>query len=86
MNLKNRVGRFEINAELINSAPELFMAVMGRCIVVRCELIYQNTLAYIALSPEFDEVPQGEIFPVYRIEFHTEYEVPSFEFVRIDKE
>jgi hypothetical protein len=65
---KRRIGRFAMSLELVERDPDTARAIMGRCIVVRCEMMYEHqTLKYIALSPDFDEVPYGEITPEYRV-------------------
>lgn len=64
--MNKRIGRFAMSRHLVERDPETARAVMGRCIVVRCEMIYEHdTLEYVALSPDFDEVPHGMIVPEY---------------------
>jgi hypothetical protein len=66
--MNKRIGRFAISRQLAERDPETARAVMGRCIVVRCEMMYaHDTLEYMALSPDFDEVPQGQIVPEYDV-------------------
>ena len=66
--MDRRIGRFAMSAQLVKRDPETARAVMGRCIVVRCEMMFEHdTLEYIALSPDFDEVPQGNIAPEYDV-------------------
>lgn len=66
--MDRRIGRFAIRRELVERDPETARAIMGRCIVVRCEMMYSHdTLEYMALSPDFDEVPQGAIAPEYDV-------------------
>ena len=66
--MDKRIGRFAMSRQLVERDPETARAVMGRCIVVRCEMMYEHdTLEYIAISPDFDEVPYGEIAPEYSV-------------------
>lgn len=66
--MKKRIGRFVMSRELVERNPETARAIMGRCIVVRCEMMYHiDTLEYVALSPDFDELPQGMIVPEYEV-------------------
>lgn len=66
--MDRRIGRFAMSRQLVERDPETARSIMGRCIVVRCEMMYASkTLEYVALSPEFDEVPQGEITPGYDV-------------------
>lgn len=45
-----RLGRFAMSRQLVERDPETARAIMGRCIVVRCEMMYAyDTLEYVAL-------------------------------------
>lgn len=51
-----RIGMFIIPADVVDSYPEAIRQVMGRCIVTRCEMLWNSTaLEYMAISPDFDE-------------------------------
>lgn len=66
--MDKRIGRFAMSRELVERDPETARAVMGRCIVVRCEMMYtHDSLEYMAISPDFDEVPEGTIAPEYDV-------------------
>lgn len=66
--MNKRIGRFAISKQLIEHDPDTARAILGRCIVVRCEMIYaHDTLEYVALSQDFDEVSQREIVPQYDV-------------------
>ena len=66
--MNRRIGRFAMSRQLVERDPETARAVMGRVIVVRCEMMYEtDTLEYMALSPDFDEVPQNKIAPSYDV-------------------
>ena len=66
--MNRRIGRFSMSRQLMERDPEIARSVMGRVIVVRCEMMYHtDTLEYMALSPDFDEVPQNEIAPAYDV-------------------
>jgi hypothetical protein len=63
-----RLGRFAMSRQLVELDPETARAVMGRVIVVRCEMMYaSDTLEYIAVSPDFDEVRHGSVVPEYDV-------------------
>ena len=55
------------------------MAVMARCVIVRCEAIYvADCCEYSAYSPDFCEIPLGEIPPEYNVwieEIDEQYKV-----------
>ena len=66
--MNNRKGRFVISKELLFRNPEAVRALMGRCIVVRCEMMYaSDMLEYTALSPDFDETPDGLVAHEYEV-------------------
>lgn len=67
MNMKNRIGKFSVDRSLIETSPEVLMKLMSHCIVVRCELMYDNVFEYVAISPEFDVVPVGQFAPHYHV-------------------
>ena len=63
-----RIGKFAISIELVERDQETARKIMGRCIVVRCEMMYHtNTLEYLAMSPDFDEIEKGMIAPEYEV-------------------
>ena len=63
-----RIGRFAMSRMLVERDPETAMSIMGRAIVVRCEMMYErDTLEYVALSPDFDEVLPGGFIPEYSV-------------------
>lgn len=65
---RRRIGRFALSAELVKRDQETARKIMGRCIVVRCEMMFEHdTLEYVALSPDFKEIEQGMITPVYDV-------------------
>jgi len=67
--MKNgRIGIFRIGRKLIEDNEAIVRAIMSRVIVVRCEHMYAlDVFEYMAISNDFDEVPQGEIVPKYQI-------------------
>lgn len=66
--MDKRIGRFAMSRQIVERDPKTARAIMGRCIVVRCEMMYaHDTLEYVALSPDFDEVPNGVITPEYDV-------------------
>ena len=72
MNLERRVGRFNISRTLIRDHPELVFRIMGKCIIVSCQLHWQDYLEYVALSPEFNEIREGEMAPLYNIQANSD--------------
>ena len=65
-----RLGRFSVPIELVEKESALARMIMGRCVVVRCEMMYSNeAFEYQALSPDFDEVDPGKMMPEYDVFF-----------------
>jgi len=55
-----RFGSFSISRKVFGEHPEVVMAVMGRCVIFKCDFLYHSDrFEYIAWSPDFDEVPEG---------------------------
>jgi hypothetical protein len=73
LDLKNRVGKFEVEREVIDDYPEVVMQIMGQVIVLRAEfLLHKNAIEYIARSPHFEEGPEGMEAPSYDIEINED--------------
>lgn len=63
-----RIGQFTLDAGFVAHNQEAALAIMGRCIVMRCEWIFStDTLEYLALSPDFDEIHIDENAPEYDV-------------------
>lgn len=63
-----RIGRFEISYDMIDHDEATVRTVMGRCVIVRCESMWESdAISYVAISPDFDEVQQGECVPHYYV-------------------
>jgi len=66
--IDRRIGRFTMSRLLVERDPETARRVMGCCIVVRCEMMYdRDVFEYIALSSDFDECQEGQMMPVYDV-------------------
>ncbi len=64
--LRKRMGRFRIAEEMLVNNVAAVQAIMGECIVTRCDHRWDtNIFEYDALSFQFREVPQGEMSPEY---------------------
>lgn len=78
-----RMGRFFLSDELVVHDPETALAIMGKVIVAHCKR-EKNVFMYIALSPEFDEMPQGEtVAPEYNV--HIRDGGKRIEFKRVNQ-
>jgi len=72
---RRRVGRFKINANILEDQRGLLMAVLSSCLIVRVEhLYYSNEIEYIAYCAEFDAVPLCNITPLYRLVIGEEFQ------------
>lgn len=66
-----RVGRFYIPAEWALSYDNRAQRVMENCIVIRAEyLLATKEIEYVALSPYFSPIIEGEKIPEYRWVFN----------------
>jgi hypothetical protein len=67
--LARRLGKFEISIRMIRDTTMLNPVVfnlMGKVIIVRAEdMFVKQAIEYMAISPEFDEVPDGCEIPWY---------------------
>lgn len=66
--LRRRIGRFYVDADVVETRPADVMAIMGRVIVTRCEYLYhRGAFMYEAMSPLFRVLVRGEMMPEYRM-------------------
>lgn len=73
-----RRGAFQIQAGLVETHPADVMAILSRCLIVRCELRFDTrSFDYVALSPEFDEVPANIRTPRYEVVIKSVLEADS---------
>lgn len=62
------IGRFSIPLEMVEGNAPLVRKIMGTCVIVRCEYMYgKNSFDYVAISPEFDVVEEGQMIPEYAV-------------------
>ena len=64
--LRKRMGRFKITAVMLEDRSDAVLAIMGECIVTRCEHRWDaDIFDYTAASWQFREVEEGEMSPEY---------------------
>jgi hypothetical protein len=64
-----RIGKFELEAEVIEDNPDAVQAVLGSCIVVTAQMMIQKrAIEYYAICNQFSEVEQGMEPPTYDME------------------
>lgn len=81
-----RLGRFSVSMDLIEENPEVCRDLMGKCIIVRAEAMYHvGRIDYVALSPDFNEVQEGEYIPEYGVRVHRDGESTEIEFTDLAK-
>ena len=81
--LFSRVGKFTVSTRLIEQSPDVIMKALSSVIITRCECVYYTaSFEYIALSRNFDKVPEGEMIPMYTFETDSD---GNARFERIDK-
>lgn len=65
--LYDRMGTFEIKKSDLDALPDWLQQLLARVIVLRAQYSYRvDGNEYLALSPEFSPVPQGQAAPIYR--------------------
>lgn len=68
LNFKNW-GRFSVDFNDVNENADALLSLMGTVIIVRADANLQtDALDYLAISPEFDEVEEGQEVPHYSVE------------------
>ncbi len=62
----DKLGTFEIGMDLINEMPDLVRRIMGECIIMRAEYLYERkSVVYTAMHDAFEPREQGSLAPVY---------------------
>ena len=62
----DKLGSFEIGMDLIEEMPDLVRRIMGECIIMRAEYIYERKcVVYTAMHDAFEEREQGSPAPAY---------------------
>ena len=68
--MHKKFGNFSLGWKLIEEKPDLVKILMSKCIITRCEFIYNKLeFDYTAICDEFRELTEGEMIPTYRIVF-----------------
>lgn len=68
-----RVGKFKIDLDVINDAPEVVAQIMGQTIVVRAEvMIAEKVIEYHAICEHFEELDDGSMLPEYDVLYDGE--------------
>jgi hypothetical protein len=64
--MKSQMGKFYIDNYQIKNNPLDIMQIMGRCVVLRAERLWEkDRTEYIALSSQFQVIPEGCMAPEY---------------------
>jgi hypothetical protein len=62
------LGIFRLSEALIEDHPELVMRLLGRTIILSAKpALPEREIEYLALSPEFEEIPDEAAIPVYDV-------------------
>lgn len=57
----NRLGRFEIDADVIDEYPDIIAKVMGTVIVIEASMVmHRRAVRYFAVSDHFDDLGDGD--------------------------
>lgn len=72
-------GKFDITEDVLLENPGVMSTVLATVIVVRCEFMYATkTFEYTAISPDFEEVPEGEEPPYYDVSYDEDTEAVTW--------
>lgn len=79
-----RIGKIKVSRDAIDKVPEAVRAVMAKVIILRAEYMLCNeTIEYIALCEEFDEVDIAVFPPDYEVlittHYNEEYEITGYD-------
>jgi hypothetical protein len=78
---KSKLGRFRISMGTIDKLPDLVKKVMGECVIVRAEMLFElNGIEYTAMSDHFKELTPGERAPYYEVIFSEEADKVRWQF------
>lgn len=71
---KRRIGKILISAPLIDNMDiDEMLKVTSKFVVVRCEYLYhKDCFEYVAICPEFEEIPNDSELPTYSVEVKRE--------------
>ena len=62
--MNRRIGRFEISAIWVDAEDR--PNILDRCLVLNVEHDFARcTIRYVAIHPDFDEVAEGQVAPMY---------------------
>jgi hypothetical protein len=62
------LGIFRLSETVIEEHPELVMRLLGRTIILSAKpALLEREIEYLALSPEFAEIPDDATIPVYGV-------------------
>ena len=71
-----RIGRFAVDARLLDGSMSIMRRVMAQIVVVRCEMMWErNVFDYTALCDDFEPVAEGSIIPLYDLVIHGDSRV-----------
>lgn len=71
-----QIGKIEVDEEFIRDHPGKIAEVFAllKLVPVRAELMFRNrSIEYYALSDQFDEIPEWEVVPGYKIEVEFDH-------------
>jgi len=71
--LLRRLGRFYVSRSLLLTHPEQLRALFNLMIVVEAQLRWdRDSVEYVAMSEQFEEVPEYCAAPLYQITFRKD--------------
>lgn len=78
--LKDKVGRFTIPAQVLDDEPDIVRRIMGECIILRAEFILsEQSVVFDARHDDFEVREKGADVQVYNPVYDTEKDVLNWE-------
>ncbi len=67
-----RIGRFRVPDLAITESIDEVKLFLQSCVVLRAERMYYDYIEYVAISPWFREIDEGQRAPYYEIEYEKD--------------
>jgi len=78
--MKRRLGKFSIARKFIDDSPQLVQEIMSQCIILEAKYSpVHDTIEYLAICDQFQEVLEGHIPMVYIIKVSIDYDSRGYQ-------
>lgn len=74
-----KIGRFEIEAEIIDEHPDVVLQIMATVIVIGADIAPdRKVIEYVAICEAFDDLDEGSVAPSYDVEYDQDTQEVSW--------